>query len=85
METLSVEDYKKVRLNAVNELEKYVASLEQNEKPFLCKIPDNQIALMFLDQAMGLLKEKGLLCLIMPSGPMLESQEDFVVPSQPPR
>jgi len=33
--------------------------------------PDNQIALMFLDQAPRLLKENGLVCLILPSAPLL--------------
>lgn len=35
------------------------------------KVPQNQIALLFLDQAMEQLKPGGNLCLIMPSGPML--------------
>jgi len=51
--------------------EKYDDLLKENGMPFLCKIPDNQLALMFLDKAMDLLKGNGLLCLIMPSGPML--------------
>ena len=50
---------------------KYDDLLKKNETTFICKIPDNQLALMFLDKAMDLLKENGLLCLIMPSGPML--------------
>jgi len=33
--------------------------------------PDNQIALMFLDQAPRLLKKNGLVCLILPSAPLL--------------
>ena len=33
--------------------------------------PDNQIALMFLDQVPHLLKENGLVCLILPSAPLL--------------
>ncbi len=33
--------------------------------------PQNQLALMFLDQSPHLLKENGLLCLIMPSAPLL--------------
>ena len=35
------------------------------------KLPDNQIALLFLEQAMNLCKEGSYLCLIMPSGPLL--------------
>lgn len=53
------------------EYEKYANFLKEKGMPFLCKIPDNQLALMFLDKAMDLLKDNGLLCLIMPSGPML--------------
>jgi hypothetical protein len=39
-----------------------------NERP---KLPNNQIALLFLEQAMNLCKEGSDLCLIMPSGPFL--------------
>ncbi|MBN2747737.1 MAG: N-6 DNA methylase, partial [Bacteroidales bacterium] len=53
------------------EYNKYDDFLKENGMPFPCKIPDNQLALMFLDKAMDLLKDNGLLCLIMPSGPML--------------
>ncbi len=35
------------------------------------KLPSNQIALLFLEQAMNLCKEGAHLCLIMPSGPFL--------------
>ena len=34
-------------------------------------VPRNQIALLFLQQAMKMLKTKGLLCFVMPSGPLL--------------
>jgi methylase of polypeptide subunit release factors len=53
------------------EYEKYADLLKEKGMPLLGKIPDNQLALMFLDKAMDLLKDTGLLCLIMPSGPML--------------
>lgn len=36
-----------------------------------CKIPQNQIALLFLNQTIKLLEKGGLQCLIMPSGPLL--------------
>ena len=36
-----------------------------------CKIPQNQVALLFLQQAMSLLKKGGLLSLVLPSGPLL--------------
>jgi hypothetical protein len=35
------------------------------------RIPQNQLALLFLKQSVNLLKKGGLLCLIMPSGPLL--------------
>lgn len=34
-------------------------------------IPDNQLALLFLEQAMTVCEDAGLLCLIMPAGPFL--------------
>lgn len=40
----------------------------KNQKPIF---PQNQIALMFLDQAPHLLKENGLICLILPAAPLL--------------
>jgi len=39
-----------------------------NKRP---KLPDNQIALLFLEQAMELSKKRASICLIMPSGPLL--------------
>jgi methylase of polypeptide subunit release factors len=53
------------------EYKKYEQSLRENNLPLICKIPDNQFALIFLDKAMDLLKLNGLLCLILPSGPLL--------------
>lgn len=35
------------------------------------KVPDNQIALLFLEQSLKLLRQGGNCCLILPSGPML--------------
>jgi len=54
-----------------NEYKVYADLIKEKGMPFLCKIPDNQLSLMFLDKAMDLLKDNGILCLIMPSGPML--------------
>ncbi len=47
-----------------------------------CEIPRDQIALLFLQQAMFLLRKNGLLCLVMPAGPLLyndtiEYRRDF--------
>jgi hypothetical protein len=45
-----------------------IEKLKINERP---KLPDNQIALLFLEQSINLCKEGTSLCLIMPSGPLL--------------
>ncbi len=45
-------------------IEEYDLDLEIN-------IPQKQIALLFLDQAMQLLRSGGLLCLVVPAGPLL--------------
>jgi len=47
---------------------KQIEKQKMNERP---KLPNNQLALLFLDEAMNLCKEKAFLCLIMPSGPLL--------------
>ncbi len=47
---------------------KQIEQQKIKERP---KLPDNQIALLFLEQAMNLCKEGSHLCLIMPSGPFL--------------
>jgi hypothetical protein len=41
---------------------------ENSERP---KVPDNQIALLFLEQSFKLISETGKSCLILPSGPVL--------------
>ncbi|WP_421812351.1 HsdM family class I SAM-dependent methyltransferase [Flagellimonas sp.] len=43
---------------------------KENQYPPV-KLPDNQIALLFLEQSIRLCKEGGLVCLIQPSGPLL--------------
>lgn len=55
-------DKKKVKLN-----QEISRKLDVKKTVF----PQNQLALMFLDQSPRLLKEKGLLCLIMPAAPLL--------------
>ncbi len=50
---------------------KFDSIVKSNKLMLDSKIPQNQIALLFLDQAMRLLKPNSLLCLIMPSGPLL--------------
>jgi len=54
-----------------NEYNRIERLLRNNNLQLLCKIPDKQFALIFLDKAMDLLKPNALLCLIMPSGPLL--------------
>ncbi|MCI0470181.1 MAG: SAM-dependent methyltransferase, partial [Candidatus Aminicenantes bacterium] len=46
-------------------------NIESNQIEKRGKLPDNQLALLFLEQAMTICKNSGLLCLIMPSGPFL--------------
>ena len=41
------------------------------------KLPDNQLSLLFLDQALLLCKKNGRLCLILPSGPFLYNIGSF--------
>lgn len=44
---------------------------EKEKEPERPDIPDNQIALLFLEQSIKLLREGGNCCLILPSGPVL--------------
>ncbi|WP_333626182.1 N-6 DNA methylase [Sphingobacterium siyangense] len=44
---------------------------ERQINPLRPDIPDNQIALLFLEQSFRLLREEGNCCLILPSGPVL--------------
>ncbi|MCX6580150.1 MAG: N-6 DNA methylase [Candidatus Aminicenantes bacterium] len=47
---------------------KYIEILQQKQRP---PVPDNQLALLFLEQSTFMCKEGGLLCLIVPTGPFL--------------
>lgn len=47
------------------------ARIEKERSRTNPKLPDNQIALLFLDQSITLCKKNASLCLIMPSGPFL--------------
>ncbi len=52
--------------------------LEDDKKQnFSVKLPDNQIALLFLEQSVELCKKGGLVCLIQPSGPLLYNNSSF--------
>jgi len=48
-----------------------VNDVEKQNNPLRPEIPDNQIALLFLEQSFKLLSDKGHCCLILPSGPIL--------------
>lgn len=47
------------------------SAIEEHNLEIPWDIPRDQIALLFLQQAMFLLKENGLLCLVMPAGPLI--------------
>lgn len=47
------------------------AKIENQRRQKYPRLPDNQIALLFLDQSILLCKKNASLCLIMPSGPFL--------------
>lgn len=51
--------------------DKFDKLLSDYDVEITCKIPRNQAALLFLQQAMPLLKKGGLLSLVLPSGPLL--------------
>jgi hypothetical protein len=42
------------------------------------KLPDNQVALLFLENTIDLCKKNGLVCLIQPSGPLLYNNSSFL-------
>ena len=46
-------------------------------KELSVKLPDNQIALLFLEQSVELCRKGGLVCLIQPSGPLLYNNSSF--------
>lgn len=48
-----------------------INSIEQLNDPNRPNVPDEQIALLFLEQSIGLLKENGECCMIIPAGPLL--------------
>ena len=62
-------EYKKEEYDSIESL------LKEKSMGFEGKIARQQSSLMFLDRAMTLLKDNGQLCLIMPSGPFLHSNQ----------
>ena len=50
---------------------------EKEANPERSDIPDNQVALLFLEQSLKLLKKKGNCCMILPSGPVLYNTKTY--------
>jgi hypothetical protein len=57
--------------SSFTEWAKIADTTERQLKPIRPEIPDNQIALLFLEQSFKLLRPGGNCCLILPSGPLL--------------
>ncbi len=62
--------------NSVEEIERKNRKIslpikDKSKQNISVKLPDNQIALLFLEQSIELCKKNGLVCLIQPSGPLL--------------
>lgn len=57
--------------SSFTEWAKIADSSEKRAKPDRPEVPDNQIALLFLEQSFKLLRQGGTCCLILPSGPVL--------------
>ena len=61
-----------------NPYEYYDTLLEENNYPVRFKNPQKEFAFLFLEKAMHLLsKKQGKMCLILPSGPLLYSDESI--------
>ena len=67
------------RIETIKSRERKISILldDNKAKETSVKLPDNQIALLFLEQSVELCKEKGLVCLIQPSGPLLYNNSSF--------
>tara|TARA_R110000868_G_scaffold259361_6_gene517362 strand:+ start:7982 stop:10957 length:2976 start_codon:yes stop_codon:yes gene_type:complete len=50
---------------------------DDKKKRVPVKLPDNQIALLFLEKSISLCRKNGLVCLIQPSGPFLYNNTSF--------
>ena len=69
---------KKKRFQIIHEAEQkkqFQILTEIAKKRKHVQIPNNQLALLFLEQAMAVCKPKGLVCLIMPAGPFLYNND----------
>lgn len=55
----------------------YAEQIEMERRKMRPAVPGNQLALLFLDQAITLCKPEGLLSLILPAGPFLYNKNSF--------
>ncbi len=67
------------RIEKIKSRERKISILldDNKTKELPVKLPDNQIALLFLEQSVELCKKKGLVCLIQPSGPLLYNNSSY--------
>ena len=67
------------RIETIKSRERRISVLlnDNKTKEVPVKLPDNQVALLFLEQSVELCKKKGLVCLIQPSGPLLYNNSSF--------
>jgi hypothetical protein len=61
----------------ISQLTPEALEIENTRKKQRPQLPDNQIALLFLEQGMRLCKSDAWLCLIMPAGPFLYNSAEF--------
>ncbi len=61
----------------ISKLTSQAKKIEKEKSKKRPKLPDNQIALLFLEQGMGLCKDKGILSLIMPAGALLYNNNSY--------
>ncbi|MFA4919411.1 MAG: N-6 DNA methylase [Thermodesulfovibrionales bacterium] len=55
----------------------YAEQIEMERRKVRAAVPGNQLALLFLDQAITMCKKGGLLSLILPAGPFLYNKNSF--------
>nr|WP_319398832.1 N-6 DNA methylase [uncultured Carboxylicivirga sp.] len=64
-----------IKRSRTRKLTKLLKNGETKELPV--SLPDNQVALLFLEQSIEFCKKGGLVCLIQPSGPLLYNNSSF--------
>ena len=61
----------------ISKLTSEAKKIEKKKSKKRPKLPDNQIALLFLEQGISLCKDKGMLSLIMPAGALLYNNNSY--------